>query len=756
MPAARPAAPSAPSGRLRSALRRAEERLWALLGDPAAGLERLARFLRNELADYPGRAESVARTVLACALVVLLSQTLEVPYLAVSLIVVFLCAQENTVLTRLSGLLMVIGATLGVALTIGVLRYTIDVPPLRLLGCCLVGFGGLFFMRASPYGAVGFVVALVAIYGQSMVDLYAPEALVRALLWFWVAVCYAIAVAVAVNMLFLPPHPGRLLAREALRQIDEVRVQIAARRNGSAAPRLSAAAAARGVVTLHRHLTFATRGSAVLRADRGRHLARIAALDRMHTAAAHLSALPPEPLDPAQARLADRIDAGCLRLKQAVATARPFGRADEPPLIAADDPATGRVDGPLREMAHALETIAQADRTPPEAPPVARAPILAPDALRNPVYARFALKTLLATLLGYVFYTLVQWPGIHTVMLTSILIALPSLGAASHKGVARAVGCALGSLVALAATLFVIPHIDSIVGLLLLTLPILALSAWVAAGSPRINYVGVQLMFAYAMAQLGHFGPSIDLTEIRDRMMGVLLGVGLFIWVSIALWPEREGAGLRDHLARLLRGIGALIRAGEQEDGTPPALAAVQQARMRAWALLEQNREVQARVALEPGWNYDHDSVSADLTGWLAQAQETLFGVNGLLLARRQGQGVLPEAFVRALDDFLTAAAARLDHMADRCVAPAAAPALSVPALSELSSPEDARAPEAASSDPSLAQARAALERCRAALPADAPEGARMLLTGAAALNDHLIRLGSGLPTPPDEGETLS
>ncbi|WP_455281469.1 hypothetical protein [Cupriavidus necator] len=155
---------------------------------------------------------------------------------------------------------------------------------------------------------------------------------------------------------------------------------------------------------------------------------------------------------------------------------------------------------------------------------------------------------------------------------------------------------ALGSVVTLVATVFIIPHLDTITGLLALTLPLVAAGAWIAAGSPRTNYIGLQFVFAFGLSQLGHFGPSIDLTEIRDRMIGILVGVAVSIAVSAAVWPEREGDALKNMLGRLLRSVADLVRAGHNSRDAAGRRDAVDKARLRGWSLLMQNREMQARV----------------------------------------------------------------------------------------------------------------------------------------------------------------
>lgn len=49
--------------------------------------------------------------------------------------------------------------------------------------------------------------------------------------------------------------------------------------------------------------------------------------------------------------------------------------------------------------------------------------LVVPDAFSNPRYLKFALKAYFATLICYVFYNSVDWPGIHTIMLTCVIMA---------------------------------------------------------------------------------------------------------------------------------------------------------------------------------------------------------------------------------------------------------------------------------------------------------------------------------------------
>ena len=223
----------------------------------------------------------------------------------------------------------------------------------------------------------------------------------------------------------------------------------------------------------------------------------------------------------------------------------------------------------------------------------------------------------------------------------------------------------LGSGVTLLATVFVIPSLDSITGLLMLTLPTIAIGAWVAAGSPRINYVGLQFVFAYALALLGRFGPTTDLTEVRDRLIGILIGVAVSMFVYSTIWPEREGSELRNMLARLLRSVAGLARAGRDAASDAEKLREIGRARLNGWSLLAGNREMQARIALEPGWQYAHDSVTIEMQTWFAQAQEALFAVNWLQTLLHHAGPKIPDLVMDALEAFRENAARRLERLAD-------------------------------------------------------------------------------------------
>ncbi|MGL4214453.1 MAG: FUSC family protein [Morganella morganii] len=339
----------------------------------------------REFAPSPGRYKSVFRFLVVNALVIIISMALQVPFLSLSIIMIFFTSRENIVQTWVAGIVMALGGTLGICISLILLKVSFNTPFVRIVLAAIIIFSGMYFFRISKLGVMGFILTILVSYSQSLVDVIpAPEVLVRMMLWAWVAAVYPVVINVIVNVLVFPVRPD-------------------------------------------------------------------------------------------------------------------------------------------------------ASTTP--AKPV---PFIVADPWTNPAYARFAVKCVLATLLCYLFYSSVDWQGIHTAMLTCVILALPSVGAITHKGMLRITGCVLGGGAALLITVFILPYIDTIVGLLMVSLPVLAISAWIASGSEKTQYVGVQMAFAFALSMFDQFGPTTSLTEIRDRMVGILLGVVVSVFIYSYLWPEDE------------------------------------------------------------------------------------------------------------------------------------------------------------------------------------------------------------------------
>jgi hypothetical protein len=181
------------------------------------------------------------------------------------------------------------------------------------------------------------------------------------------------------------------------------------------------------------------------------------------------------------------------------------------------------------------------------------------DAFTNPTYTQFGLKCALASMTCYLIYTGLNWPGLSTAFITCCFIALENTGATVRKGRLRLIGCSIGALLGFLSIIFLIPYMESIVSLILLVAVGTALAGWVNAGSDRISAAGVQIAFAFYICVCQGFGPDTDLVMVRDRLVGVVLGITVTSIVFQYVWPERAGDRMRLTLARVLRNLSQLL-----------------------------------------------------------------------------------------------------------------------------------------------------------------------------------------------------
>lgn len=190
----------------------------------------LAHFLRQELRDAPGRASYTLRLTLSCAVLITLFMTLQIPFLAVALIVVFYVSQPNVLMIKLVSVVFFVTVTVALGGVLLIIKWTYDYPLIRLAASVALFFCALYLMRVlGKLGLAFFVVALAVIYAQTFPSMTSQsEILVRLLLWLWVAINTAILVTLLVNACFQQAFPGNQFKARLAGMLHEVARRLAA------------------------------------------------------------------------------------------------------------------------------------------------------------------------------------------------------------------------------------------------------------------------------------------------------------------------------------------------------------------------------------------------------------------------------------------------------------------------------------------------------------------------------------------------
>ncbi len=174
-----------------------------------------------------------------------------------------------------------------------------------------------------------------------------------------------------------------------------------------------------------------------------------------------------------------------------------------------------------------------------------------PDTFTNREHIRFALRGCLAASLCYVVYVGIDWLGIDTALRTCVATGLGTIGSSRQKQALRIAGAVFGGFVlALPAQVYILPHLDSIVGFTLFFAPAAALAAWITTSSARLSYFGLQVALAFFLVNIEEPYEQISLAVARDRVFGILLGL-------VAMWLIFDRIGSRDAATQM----GELLRA---------------------------------------------------------------------------------------------------------------------------------------------------------------------------------------------------
>jgi multidrug resistance protein MdtO len=525
--------------------------------------EWLPAFLSHELAPYPGRWSVVSRMVIGVVLTMIVIITFRIPYGAIGVNCAFILSRENLTSTAKSGFYFILAfAAWAVLAPIGARMFASE-PLTHFLWEAITVFLCFFLLKTLAYFPLAAGVVVVATGTSVIWYLPGPAELnIELTLWQILATAIGALITLLVEVVFRYFAPGDPLTDGIADRLRSVEALLDSYGNGVPI----VAETARSITQ------YAMTGTSMLRQEVARR--HVGALERSKMAT--VIALVGRSIDVSAALLAgyqqseqisrERAHALKARVSDLRQNIRSGGSSERTGWVQSANQAAPlllELEATVHLMESALETKGSAgsDSTFYRASGATN-PLFVSDAFSNPEYLRFALAGTAAAMVCYVIYVGLNWPGISTAVTTCTLTALSDIGSSRQKQVLRIGGAAVGGFVfGVGSQIFVLPYIDSIVGLIILFACVTAISAYVATSSPRLSYAGLQMAFAFYLINVTDFSISLDLTIGRDRAIGVLLGIGAMWLVFERLYPRPaavEMVRMFAASARLVAGLGFL------------------------------------------------------------------------------------------------------------------------------------------------------------------------------------------------------
>jgi multidrug resistance protein MdtO len=521
------------------------------LAESQRSRQTFTELLAVELAPREGRWAAVARIATGCAITVAIAMVFQIPQPTYMAYIVFLLSKDEKNATVTSALGALVAATLAILLVLGLELIDTSEPALRLPLMAMSTFAAMFTVRTFALGPISFLAGFIIVLLQTLVDdASSPEALTRATLWTWVVIFVPVAVTLIVNLLF-GQGAVAFMARTVRKVLKELETSLANGAYRECLPEWRARLVPLLETAQHSAKKAPRSGQVTMSVIR-------ALLDTLVI----LEAVPDDLPQTVREELAGRVRA----CRHAIESDNAAPELDKPmaPLSQSVEASVERNPAliALFRTLSALHGVIARPDPPPEttkAPHPPRRPFVA-DAFSNPAHWQFALKTTMAVMISYAIYALLDWPGMRTSVVTCFFVALASLGETVHKLVLRLSGAIIGGLIAGLCIVFVLPHLTDIGQLCLLIAAVSVGAAWIATSSELLSYAGLQIAFAFFLGVLQGYAPATDLTVLRDRIAGILLGNIVITIIFSSFWPQSARSGIRAAVAEALRAIGAVIR----------------------------------------------------------------------------------------------------------------------------------------------------------------------------------------------------
>ena len=538
-------------------------------------------FIKRELSPTPDRLSATVRATLCAVILTLVGETGRSPDIFLSLYIVISLPRDYPKQTLQAALSIAAVVIVSGIVALLLQAAAADSSWARVTVIFAAIFFGMLLGRKLNQGLVGVVFSVMIAQNMLAYDNTSnTEAVVEATLWYALMYLFGLAVATIVEYVFPHPTPLQRLtegmeqqlqaASAVFKNISGAYLTDEEQKQAGRMDRL----AATGIGPLRQMLASASSAGLLPPQDVARFNSLLPFFELLAALAARLGPYEAGDFDPSERQLASRLRERASLLAERVK--EPYGTPEEwkPENLAQEARSEAMQARILAEAGEVLDALwnawylesefgartYQVKTHPPQKSSLSPQPFFARDNVH------FAFKAALASIICYVLYNAVGWPGISSAMSTCFIVALDTAGASYRRLALRLAGVVIGGLLfGIGGIALVLSQMDNIVQLLLYVALVFFVSGWVAKGSQRISYAGTNMALAFALVAMSSPTIPYQITEARDRIMGMLL-VAIVLWFVFGhLWPVNAIAAQKAKLADLIRDLADLFQLSADE-----------------------------------------------------------------------------------------------------------------------------------------------------------------------------------------------
>jgi uncharacterized membrane protein YccC len=175
--------------------------------------------------------------------------------------------------------------------------------------------------------------------------------------------------------------------------------------------------------------------------------------------------------------------------------------------------------------------------------------------------------------------------------------------------------------------------------------------------------MGLQIALAFDLGFLQGYGPPENIDPLRDRFIGIVIGICIATTVFALIWPESADLSARERLAACLRTIARLLRVGWGSNGSKNRSSQREQLELEIASRLSEANSYEEQAAFE---ELIHGSIATEgpkLEDAIAATEEIYVCSLAWVREQRSGQTIHEDEEPKVTSEF----AERLPNAVEVC-----------------------------------------------------------------------------------------